>query len=386
MKLNAAYTCFCLFAFLSACSGLRDTAEPPAELLPFDPEVKIKKIWSVDTGRGSGDFLLSLTPFIDGNTIYTSDTKGRLLALDKDSGKIVWKRTLKRMVSAALGGDRTALYVGTADGQLVSVDKESGEANWSTHLSSEILARPVTALGVIVVQTTDGAISGIASSSGVILWTRRRTVPPLSLRGTGKPVIFNELVLTGMDTGQLLALSLFEGQIIWETPLSAVRGRNEIERIADADIQPLVDEGLVFGASYQGGLAALSLENGRVLWSTDLSTYHGVSMDRFGALYLSDASSHIWSIYKRNGTTLWKQNKLRGRRLVKPIARGDYLVSADFEGYVHVLSTSDGRIVGRFRLSGEGYIESPMERDGVFYVLDKTGQLSAFTLHRDMRS
>ncbi len=132
----------------------------------------------------------------------------------------------------------------------------------------------------------------------------------------------------------------------WETSIAIPKGRSEIERLVDLDVDPIVINGVIYVASYQGGIAAISELDGDVLWRNEtISSHSGLSNDsRY--LYLTDSQSHVMQLDQRSGAALWKQKDLHQRRLTAPAAYENYVVVGDFEGYVHWLSTTDGRQTG----------------------------------------
>jgi outer membrane protein assembly factor BamB len=52
-------------------------------------------------------------------------------------------------------------------------------------------------------------------------------------------------------------------------------------------------------------------------------------------------------------------------------------VVGDFEGYVHWLSSSDGRELGRIQISDSAVDAKPVMFDGTVYVYAKDGTLAA---------
>jgi outer membrane protein assembly factor BamB len=50
----------------------------------------------------------------------------------------------------------------------------------------------------------------------------------------------------------------------------------------------------------------------------------------------------------------------------------------DFEGYVHLLSQIDGRIVGRTRADSDGVRAAMVSGAGLLYVYGNSGKLTAY--------
>ena len=81
----------CLILGLSAavmvgCSSSKKEL-PPAELEKFNAEVELDRIWKRNVGVGQGDLYNNLTPALDGLTLYAADAKGRVVALERETGK-----------------------------------------------------------------------------------------------------------------------------------------------------------------------------------------------------------------------------------------------------------------------------------------------------------
>lgn len=57
---------------------------------------------------------------------------------------------------------------------------------------------------------------------------------------------------------------------------------------------------------------------------------------------------------------------------------GNYIAVTDFEGYVHLLSQIDGRIVGRTRADSDGVRAAMVSGAGLLYVYGNSGKLTAY--------
>jgi outer membrane protein assembly factor BamB len=107
-----------------------------------------------------------------------------------------------------------------------------------------------------------------------------------------------------------------------------------------------------------------------------VSSYTGLSTD-LRYIYISDTRGDVSQLDQRNGAALWKQKDLHNRRLTAAIAYDNYVVVGDFEGYVHWLSITDGRLMGRTRITKAPIENTPVVVDGTVYVYAKDGTLAA---------
>ena len=211
----------------------------------------------------------------------------------------------------------------------------------------------------------------------------------------------NGIVIIGSDSGKLAALTLKTGTVLWETQIADPRGRTELERMVDIDAQPILMEDVVYVVTFQGRLATVQLDSGRMLWARDISSYSGMALDPY-RVYITDSESQVWALNRFNGATLWRQDKLLRRSLTGPVLQGPYLVVADYDGYVHWLKREDGRIVARKRVNQDWHeahqedfekvedqfskanniLAAPKEFDSMILVMDRQGHIEAFELER----
>jgi len=78
----------------------------------------------------------------------------------------------------------------------------------------------------------------------------------------------------------------------------------------------------------------------------------------------------------KDGTTLWKQDTLLYRNLTVPVFWHDYIIVGDKEGYLHILSVKEGKLVGREKIGGDGIVVSPIVVDDVLYVSTSDGKVN----------
>jgi outer membrane protein assembly factor BamB len=353
--------------------------EQPTALVDFKPTAAITDIWSKDIGTGPGRQFLRLTPALHADTLYTVDIYGHVSALAQEGGKERWHTDLKLDVTGGVGFGDDLVLVASRKGEVVALDKNKGVVQWRAQVSSEVLAPPSVEAGVVVVQSVDGNLTGLASADGKRLWILERSEPALSLRGTSSPVILSDAVLTGYASGKIVAVNIKTGRLLWETPVAQPQGRSEIERLIDVDAPALISGRTLLAAAYQGKIVAVNLENGRLLWSREISTYSALAVDT-NNVYVSDVRGSVYALDLQSGATVWKQDKLLLRRLSAPAVTGNAVAVADFEGYVHWLARDDGRFLVRTRTASAAVLVAPIADGATLYVTSQNGYLSALRL------
>jgi outer membrane protein assembly factor BamB len=191
--------------------------------------------------------------------------------------------------------------------------------------------------------------------------------------------MIKDRVIVGFDNGVLAALDLKTGQVEWETTIAVARGRNDLERIVDIDTQPVLRDGTLYVASFQGRVAAVDLDNGQILWNRDLSSYAGVGVDDKN-VYVTAADGTMWALDRETGASVWKQEKLKARTSTAPAAMGSYVVVGDVEGYLHWLRREDGQFAARVQVDKSRLIAPPIVIGGQLLVYSSGGTLATYLL------
>jgi outer membrane protein assembly factor BamB len=364
-------------------TGGADNTDPPNPLAEYTPEVNPEVVWKESVGAGTDGQTLKLVPAIGSSRIFAADRNGLVQARDLSTGKLDWEVEIEDENQDAVhfsggpGLGNIAVILGSNNAEIFALSIENGATLWKTSVSSEVLAVPVVANGIVILRTTDGSVLALNEKTGQKIWSYEHNVPPLSVRGTGAPLVIDDTLIEGYDNGKLMALQLEDGKYVWESSVTIPKGRSEVERLVDIDVDPIEAKGVIYTASYNGGAAAVSILDGDVLWRNEaVSSHTGLSQDE-QYLYISNSDGHVLQLDKRTGSPLWEQKDLHGRKLTSPAVYQGNIVVGDIEGYVHWLSVTDGRQLGRVQAASDTIDAKPVIVGDTVYIYAKDGTLAA---------
>ncbi len=360
------FLCLLLISvFLSACASDSEVLKP-AELTEYRARADIESAWKNNAGSAHPNRSQFFKPYLDSTIIYSVNRSGEVIATLVSDGREKWRKKYDKEFLAGVSGYGNALYVTTFDGSLLAISKEDGELLWSESFSAEALSPPATDGDTLVLHNNDGTILGLSADDGVELWRFSYQKPILTLHGYGRPLIVPGGVLIGLDDGSLVALTLADGKLIWQTQVSRAEGRSEIERLVDVDGEIVIDQQFIYAANYQGKIIQVEPAQGNIIWSRPMSSTSGVSVDE-KQLYVTEPDGYVWALDKRTGSSMWKMEKLEGRRITRPVPYEDYLLVGDLDGYVHLLSKFDGSQIARIEVDSSPVVsEAIVSDEGVF--------------------
>ena len=283
-------------------------------------------------------------------------------------------------ISAKVAGGPTAglnkIFLGTESGKVYALDAETGELVWQVKIKGEVITQPAIDSGILVVNSASGLIKAFDARTGEELWQVEQDVPALTLRGISTPVIASGGVLIGSGKGELSVYILEKGQAGWTTEVGEATGSTELERVIDVDSAPVVFGDKIYVISARGNLVAIDLKSGRILWKRQYSSFRQISVYR-NDIYITNTSGHVYALNRINGIERWSNMELTNRSVTGPAVVDNYIVVGDFEGYLHWLDQETGEIVSRHKVDGSGIHSTPTVVDDVLYSQSRDGDLQA---------
>jgi outer membrane protein assembly factor BamB len=355
-------------------AGVKGDAEP-AKLVEFSETVKFEVRWHNNVGDLAADLL---QPALSKDAIYSASVKGSLMRLDRATGKQVWRIQTGIIVSGGVASGDGLVLIGGDKGDVLAYD-EDGKLRWKSLVSSEVLSVSQVTDGKVMVRSGDGRIAGLNAADGKRVWMYERSTPALVVRSHAGVTIQRGVAYAGFAGGKLSAISIKDGEVLWEAIVSQPRGNTELERISDITSDPVVDDEQVCAIAFQGRIACFDTAQGSALWNRDISSDKGM-MVLSKYLYLSDVSGSVIALDKTTGSTTWKNGELLLRGITAPYALGNLVVVGDFEGYLHGLNREDGKFAARVKLDGGAIVATPLEMDGGLLVQTRGGDLYSLSI------
>ena len=360
-------------ALLVGC-GATDNGPAPTPLQDFKPRLSIRTDWTANLGWTDPQVS---RPAAMGDAVYAVGSFGDLVRLDARSGAQRWHALARGQISSGVATDGERVVVGTTKGTVLAYTAQ-GKLLWRVEVSSEVLSAPSLENGLVLVRSADSRVHALDINDGSKKWEHQASTPPLILRAAPTVSRMTDMAIVGFPGGKLLALDLGSGNLRWEAVMSAPKGDNELERLADVTGTPLVLGTAVCAAAFQGQVGCFDSKRGAPLWTRPASTALPLAGDGRNVYFVDDASNVV-ALDRATGASVWRQDKLYGRRLTAPTIFMDYVVVGDGEGYLHFLAQEDGSFAARKRVGYAPVVAAPVVSDGRLFALNQSGALFAYS-------
>ena len=275
--------------------------------LPAEWKVRppYKKLWGYQFG-----VLLEFPPIIVGNRLYTVGNAGKVVCLDRTTGKKVWSRDVGYLAAASPAYGRRLIFVtvlerskGVRAGRVVALGAKRGKVKWEKDLPSRSESSPLYIDNTVYFGAEDGTLYAMRAGNGATEWTFRASG---SIKGG--PALADGKLYFGTYGGNVYAVNQKTGKQVWRTGTS---GANFGLSAGNFYATPTVAFGRVYIGNTDGNMYSFSAETGKLAWrrGTDSYVYSSaaVAQPRDGepTVYFGSYDGTFYALDARTGKTRW---------------------------------------------------------------------------------
>jgi len=229
--------------------------------------------WAFVPGQGGGP---TATPVVEAGKVFAVGINGHVHCLDARTGAVLWERNLQKSYevrdhgcrpSPLIEGNLLIVFTGAKPGACVlALDKKSGKEIWKA------LDEPVSSSSPIVVVAggkrqlivwTDASVTSLNPATGETWWRE-----PMVTSGNDSvptPVVQkNRLLISGL----MFELNAREpaATMLWPTNRAAAK------RLLSNTSSPMLRGGHIYSAKSSGELVCLDAGTGALVWQTNTVT------------------------------------------------------------------------------------------------------------------
>ena len=341
---------------------------------------KKKKIFS-----GSGKLRNTTSPIYFDDKLCSIDSDGSLYCLDIKSDKLNFKIKIDqsnlKKIEIIRGGiayfDDRIVYA-DAYGQIKLFNSNSGEVIWSTQIDFPILSSPFIYRGYIYVISSDNRIFAVDIVDGSISWSFQTTAENKKNVKTSSPVAYENLIIVPFSNGELIAFKYDNGRPIWSENVSKVSLVSNFD-IKDISANPVIYGSNVYTISTNGKFISTNIINGQRNWSIDISGSRTPIVSG-NVLFVIDEDSRLVCINISTGEIYWirelekfrKGNKIKDSNLwLSPVLINNLIYNISYFGEIKIVSPKTGELLATENLGIKGIVSQPIVLQDRVYVVDE---------------
>lgn len=352
-----------------------------------------KMLWERPLGYASKDSLpLLAKPIIVNGSVFAMDLDGVLTKFDLETGMILWTVRVnpRDETDPTLGGgvvfSGNKLFVATGYNEVMALSPVNGGLIWRFKTPAPVRSAPTVLGNRVFVVMADSKTIALDTDDGSVIWRHEGTPEKIGVVGASSPAANRSLVVIPYSSGELHALRMENGKQLWSQDLSRGFGfQNALSDLKDIQAAPVMEGGLIFAMNYSGTLAAIVQRTGSRIWQQKVGGINTPWVSGDFIFVISDENI-VYALHKISGKVLWLQQldlyedpEYKDGPIVwrGPLMAGSKLYVASSHGIIKVLDPYSGDVETSYDL-GRGIAQSPVVAGGIMLVVTDNGLLRAY--------
>jgi outer membrane protein assembly factor BamB len=270
---------------------------------PYDHRPPYERKWKIDAHD-----TLEFPPAVGYGRVYLAQQKGLFFALDAKTGKVDWKKTLRRCAASSPTIGKGVVYQAYmhpveclqdqpgANGFVVGWDADTGRELWRFR-SAPIESSPLLQGKRLFVGSWDHNVYALNAQTGRKIWSFQTDDQVNTSAAYWKGRIF-----IGSDGGTLYALSAKNGKLLWSAQSNSTFGTREFWYAT-----PTIAYGRVYVGNTDGTMYVYGAKTGRLLWARPLGTYiYGAAAVYGRKVFVGTYDGKFFALDAATGDTVWE--------------------------------------------------------------------------------
>ena len=348
--------------------------------------------WRADVGTGSTKAVrLVAQPIVADGRVYTLDADAELSAFDLGTGRRLWTTETRRdnedddVLTGGIGMAEGRIFVTTGYATVAAFEAETGAELWRQRLSAPSRAAPTIAQGRVFVITVDNRLIAHDATTGNVVWDHSGLIEAAGLLGAASPATDGSVVVSGYSSGEIHGLRIENGTSVWQDSVAPVRRLGMMASLADIEAMPVIADGVVYAIGHAKRFLAIDVRNGTRRWQRNLgSTSTPVVAGDF--LFVLSNENELVAMTRQDGRILWvsqlpryEDEEDREDPIVwtSPVLAGGRLILAGSDETVLEIDPTNGTVLTEWE-SRNPVIIDPVVVDNTLLMLDERGTLTAY--------
>jgi outer membrane protein assembly factor BamB len=352
----------------------------------------LSRAWTASIAGSTPKQRLAAAPVIGNGRLYVMDTDGLVTAMNAATGARIWTKSFKiegQSSKMVFGGgvsyDGGRVYVTTGLGEVAALEAATGNQIWKVKPAGPLRGSPTISFNAVYVMTQDNQLHALNAADGTVLWSESGSQGQAGVFGVAAPAAGQGTVIAGYSTGELVAYRYENGRTLWSDALARTSISTQVGILTDVDADPIIDRGRVFALGQGGRMAAYDLVSGQRIWELNLAGISTPAVAGDWVFTLTD-DAKLLCIQRGTGKVRWLTQLMRYRNEEKrkgpvfwtgPVLAGNRLWIANSEGELASAAVADGTVT-EFAKLGSSVSLAPVVANGVLYVLDDRGRITAY--------
>ncbi len=339
---------------------------------------------------------LIAAPIVANNVLYSIDANMVLHATNLADNRIIWTARLAQSqrrgfyrgtayaISGGIGIEGNTIVVSSGFGEVIALEAQSGAILWRVKTEAPVHTAPLVANNRAFVVSNDSQLYAINIKDGEIIWTQNAIAESARVFAASSSAILGDTLVTPFASGEMVASLAGNGRKLWSESLTRQESGTSLSAISDIPGRPVIVAGTVYGVSQSGIVSAIDLRSGVMLWDKPIGSIQSpwVAGDY---LYVVSTDSELYCLDRKEGKVKWirqleqfENAKKRKKRVTwsGPIMVDGNLILGSSRGEIVSINAQDGQTINSIKTKSPLLI-APIAANGTVYFYSNSAEIIA---------
>ena len=211
---------------------------------------------------------------VDNQNLFFFDNRGSIIKFNKDS-KVEWKKNYysksdkRNNPILFLASENNNLFVADTNANYYLINKENGNLKWKKKHSSSFNSQIKIKNDKILIVDMENNLRCFSIKNGDVLWTVPTQLTIVRSQKKQSLIIVGNLVIFSNSIGDLTAVDLNTGELVWQTPTQDIGLAKNIT-LRNSDV--VSDGNLLFMSSNKNQFVAMNIKTGIIRWKQEINS------------------------------------------------------------------------------------------------------------------
>ncbi len=334
------------------------------------------------------------SPVIQGGTAFFASDTCYVRAVDLQTGRLLWSRGIVGgKVNPVAAGDH--VFAGDSVGLFEGLRVNKGKPKGTTSLGSGLAGLAAASDDLLLAATSGGMLLAIATRANMVgrlplKFQWEVTVPGFG-GSTATPLVLGDRAVLQTTEGELLAVSLADGSMIWPTGKETTRGAVAgPDPGADMTFRFVTSQGFltptpaasgnVIYAANRDRVKAVSAADGALLWERPFDGQAASSVSlAWNTIYLGCTDGSVRAFSCEGGVPIFSARLGQSPIFSSPVLFDGQLLAATGEGKLCLLDAFSGKVLAEdSTLAGTPVDSTPAVWPGGILAVNRDGAMACF--------
>ena len=212
---------------------------------------------------------------IDKNNIIFFDNKGNILKFD-NKAKLKWKKNnyskTEKKMNPILFFSTSKNYLIVADtvAKYYALDINSGKIIWSKNNSAPFNSQIKTFKDKFFIVDSENVIKCFSIKDGSVIWSFKTEKPFIKSQKKNSLVLKNNKVIFNNSLGDITALDLHTGYLVWQTPTQKRSIYEDALFLKNSDL--VIGKNSIFLSNNTNDFFSIDVDTGIIIWKQKINS------------------------------------------------------------------------------------------------------------------